>query len=1260
LRFERLEVRQLLAADFPALLDVDADHGVAPAATPGTGEIRGFKWSDTDGDGVRDANEPGLAGVTIYLDENDNGELDAGEMSTVTATDNPATPANETGEYAIVGIGPDDYIVREIVPTGYEQTYPLARVSEFNIEIRFTDSSLTPAQQAVFTAAAERWQEIILGDVPGVVVPGEGLVDDLIIEASAPAIDGPGGILGQAGPTVLRTGTSLPAFGVMAFDSADVTNLVNQGRFQDVILHEMGHVLGIGTIWDNLGLLAGAGSNNPRFLGPQAIAEYNEIFNNNAASVPVENTGGSGTRDSHWSEEIFDNELMTGFLNSGVTNPISRITVGQLADIGYEVDLDAADPYTPPNLAARTGPSVTLGRMETLDVRPVYVDAAPAALASVAAADAGFWRVELGNGEIIDDVDFGNMPLPAAIRGRVWNDRDADGVQDEAEPGLPDWTVFIDEDDDGVFDHGSGTFESTDVPQPIADLGDAESDVTIALAGRIVDINVTLNITHTYDSDLQISLVSPAGTRVTLAASNGGPGNNFTNTTFDDQAATSITGGSAPFTGSFRPREKLSLFNGELAAGVWTLEVEDVIALDEGALNSWSITIATGERSVQTDAEGDYAFEDLPAGEYTVVSEPRENWLQTFPTAPPAYTVVLTPGLELEGRNFGHRAGAIGGIVWSDFDADGQIDAGEPPLPNWQVFLDLNDNGQYDKGVTTIASPGAPQAISNNSTITSQIVVANLGVLDDLDITLNIEHEYDADLDVFLISPSGVRVELFTDVGSFRENFTNTVLNDEAATSITAGTAPFTGSYRPEGSLAAFDGVSANGTWTLEITDDSSLDLGTLLNWSLHISASEPLAVTDEDGVYKFPDLAAGRHIVADVLELGWSPTLPVGGRREFQLAVGAVVEDANFGNRSPSLGGRAWNDRDVDGIRDAGELPLAGYTVYLDANGNGAFDDSPVDYLSTSPTLPIPDLGLIGTTIQVNSQLPIDDVDVTLSIVHADIADLDVFLVSPAGTRLELFTDLASGTGLSATTLDDEASSSIVVGSTPFSGAYRPEGSLADFDDENPFGLWTLEVRDDAGNDVGSLLSWSLTITAAEASATTDADGRYEFLNLTPGSHTVRSSPNAMWTPTFPAGGAGHTVNLSVGQHLANLDFGARSNIFFGDFDRDDDVDGNDFLVWQRTLGATASPAGSGADGDGDGVVAAGDLAAWRANYGVDPGVAPSVVAAGDDAEPAARDAAFAQLAGLTIDGPGLAGATSAGLRPSARAAFRPRMRAI
>ena len=133
----------------------------------------------------------------------------------------------------------------------------------------------------------------------------------------------------------------------MEFDSADLAQLEQNGRLVDVITHEMGHVLGIGTVWRQKDLITGSGSNDPRFTGRGATTEYNRIFGRNESSVPIANTGGQGTREAHWRESIFGNELMSGFLNSGVENPLSRITVASLGDIGYQVDLSAADPFSP-------------------------------------------------------------------------------------------------------------------------------------------------------------------------------------------------------------------------------------------------------------------------------------------------------------------------------------------------------------------------------------------------------------------------------------------------------------------------------------------------------------------------------------------------------------------------------------------------------------------------------------------------------------------------------------------------------------------------------------------------------------------------------------------------------------------------------------------------------------------------------------------------------------------------------------------------
>ena len=222
----------------------------------------------------------------------------------------------------------------------------------FTILVRFR-GGLTTKQKAAFTAAADRWSEVIVGDLPPVVIDGEE-IDDVLIEAEGAAIDGPGKILGQAGPTHLRPASSgaaafIPAKGIMSFDTADLAEMESDGTLKDVITHEMGHVLGIGTIWTRKKLLKGAGGVNPTFTGKSAMAEYGKLKKTKATAVPVENTGGVGTRDSHWRETIFKNELMTGFVGEK-GNPLSRLTIGSLQDLGYVVDLSKAEKYALPDL----------------------------------------------------------------------------------------------------------------------------------------------------------------------------------------------------------------------------------------------------------------------------------------------------------------------------------------------------------------------------------------------------------------------------------------------------------------------------------------------------------------------------------------------------------------------------------------------------------------------------------------------------------------------------------------------------------------------------------------------------------------------------------------------------------------------------------------------------------------------------------------------------------------------------------------------
>jgi hypothetical protein len=250
-----------------------------------------------------------------------------------------------------------------------------AQTGAYNVDVRFV-TAVTPAQRAAFDSAEAKWERLIYGDVEdgaadfpagtcgaGTPVINE-TIDDVIIFVQIETIDGPGGTLGSAGPCLVRDPGNLPGAGLMRFDSADVAMLIAGSQFDEVILHEMGHVLGYGTIWPETGLLVGpvsSGGSDPHFIGDEAIAAFDQgggAAYSAGAKVPVENcvgfppgVCGPGNQDGHWRELVFENELMTGFINAGTT-PLSRITTASMGDLGYLVNNAASDPYTVANALA--------------------------------------------------------------------------------------------------------------------------------------------------------------------------------------------------------------------------------------------------------------------------------------------------------------------------------------------------------------------------------------------------------------------------------------------------------------------------------------------------------------------------------------------------------------------------------------------------------------------------------------------------------------------------------------------------------------------------------------------------------------------------------------------------------------------------------------------------------------------------------------------------------------------------------------------
>ncbi|HEX8432154.1 MAG TPA: leishmanolysin-related zinc metalloendopeptidase, partial [Longimicrobium sp.] len=251
---------------------------------------------------------------------------------------------------------------------------------------------MTASQKQAFTNAAARWSTVITGDVAsvsgsinegfcGAGTPSANMTyDDLLIFAAVANIDGPGSVLGQAGPCAIRTGaTGLPVIGVMEFDVADLASLESSGGLGAVILHEMGHVIGIGTVWTRFGFLQTPSSTgnvlDTYYNGPGGIAGFDAIGGSTytrGQKVPVENTGGAGTVNSHWRESVLRNELMTGFLNSG-SNPLSLLTVRSLADLGYVVNTAAADNFFLTLTVRAPGSGTTIKLHDDLYTGPLHL-----------------------------------------------------------------------------------------------------------------------------------------------------------------------------------------------------------------------------------------------------------------------------------------------------------------------------------------------------------------------------------------------------------------------------------------------------------------------------------------------------------------------------------------------------------------------------------------------------------------------------------------------------------------------------------------------------------------------------------------------------------------------------------------------------------------------------------------------------------------------------------------------------------------------
>jgi subtilisin family serine protease len=356
--FEGSQTHQVELSDGEIVNDVNfGNQQIVPS------EIHGIKWNDIDGDGTQDEDEPGLEGWTIYLDDNQNGQLDVGEESTLT---------DANGEYALTNLAAGTYTVAEVQQSGWQQTYPSSPLPNGNFETgNFTNwetIGVANIETSSFgSGPVEGTSQALLSNTIGAVSDAN---LETFLGLTPGSLDGLGNGNATEGSALKRTIT-VSAGDQLTFDWNFLTSEGTPSSFNDFAF------ISIGT------------------------TDSSTLASTNSSFVP--------------SSTIFPSETGFGTFSHTFT----------------------------------TGGTYTLG-LGVLDVADTIADSG--LLIDNVSFNVDTHTIEVGDGEIVTDIDFGNQEQRGTISGSKWSDLDGDGTRDTGEPGLANWTIYLDDNNNSLLD----------------------------------------------------------------------------------------------------------------------------------------------------------------------------------------------------------------------------------------------------------------------------------------------------------------------------------------------------------------------------------------------------------------------------------------------------------------------------------------------------------------------------------------------------------------------------------------------------------------------------------------------------------------------------------------------------------------------------------------------------------------------------------------------------------------------------------------
>jgi len=698
--------------------------------------------------------------------------------------------------------------------------------------------------------------------------------------------------------------------------------------------------------------------------------------------------------------------------------------------------------------------------------------------------------------------DFGNRARTFSISGQKFNDQNGNGARDDAEPGLPGWSIRLAKpdgtsatattSDDGSyrFDNlTAGIYNITEVQQqgwtqttPVegyysVSLADADATAkdfgnkarTYAISGQKFNDqngNGARDGTEPALPGWTISLTGPDGKEAT--ASTGPDGlYRFDNLTAGSYAVSEVAQPGWVQTAPQSGNRSVTISGEDVSGQDFGNEIQTyaisgqkfndqngngVREGDEPGLSGWTIKLTRPdltEATAATAQDGSYRFENLGPGNYTISEVAQPSWNQTAP-AGGSYLVTLAVA-DITAKDFGNRARtySILGKIFNDLNNTGSNE-GEPGLQGWTATLTRPDGSTIDAtaGVDgtykfTDLEAGTYTLAENLQPGWTQTTAKSYSVV---------------------IKDADVTGKDFGNHGGL--SISGTVFSDKNA----------------NGSKDGSDSGLAG--WTLKLAQSSNIT---------------DIATTASDGSYSFKNLAPGTYTVSEVLQEGWSGTVPEGGSYTIDLA-NENVAGKDFGNRGNlSITGRKYYDANGNGIEDPDDPGIPNGTVSLMENNN-----------------------VIDTTTT--------DKDGVYT--FANLAQGTYTISDPPAGGFVLTTSSTITVTLTGTTATVVNANFGLAGTHSISGAkyFDANGNGARDSGETGVPGWLMHI--DGTTTFGGV--------PVSISRTTAADGSYVFDHIAPGTYTISEAARPHWVQTAP--GATGTYNVIVtNSNVAGRDFGNR-----------------------------------------------------------------------------------------------------------------------